>query len=76
MFERIRDFREDRQYTQQEIAKLLNISQATYSDYENEKIIIPISALIKLALFYDTSVDYLVGLTDEPKSQPRGKEYR
>lgn len=56
--------REDRDLTQIEVANYLHISQATYSDYESGKINVPFEALRKLADFYDTSVDYLLGRTD------------
>lgn len=60
-FPRIRDLREDSDKKQIEVAKYLNIDQSTYSDYENGKINVPIEQLIKLANFYDVSLDYLVG---------------
>ena len=61
---RIRDLREDNDHKQKDIAKLLNISQATYSRYETGDLEIPHSALQILADFYETSVDYLLGRTD------------
>lgn len=64
---RIRDIREDNDYTQTEIAKLLNCTQQTYSRYESGEITIDIGSLIILAKFYNTSVDYLLGLTDITK---------
>ena len=63
---RIRDIREDRDLTQLEIAKILNCTQQTYSRYETGEITIDINNLEKLAIFYSTSVDYLIGLTDNP----------
>lgn len=72
--ERLRDMREDRDLYQADIAKLLNISQQTYSRYENDDISIDKDSLIKLALFYNTSVDYLLKLTDERKPYPRKKQ--
>ncbi len=62
---RIRDIREDRDLTQAEVAKILNCTQQTYSRYETGEITIDINNLEKLALFYNTSIDYLVGLTDD-----------
>lgn len=62
---RLRDLREDNDLNQKDIAALLNIKQNTYSQYENEKRDIPLSALWKLADFYKTSIDYLVGRTDK-----------
>ena len=56
--------REDRDLTQQELANYLHVSQATYSEYESGKINVPFESLWKIADFYDTSVDYLLGRTD------------
>ena len=63
-FKRIRDLREDNDKYQKDIANLLGISQQYYSEYESGKRTIPIQHLITLAKYYDTSIDYLVGLTD------------
>lgn len=70
-FIRIRNLREDKDLYQKDIAKLLEISQQYYSEYELGKRTIPITHLIKLAKFYNVSLDYLVGLTDEPKPYSR-----
>jgi len=67
MFRRVRDLREDNDLTQKQLAELLQIHQTTYSDYELGNLNIPVDILIRLAGFYKTSVDYLVGLTDDPK---------
>jgi len=72
-FERIRNLRIDRDLTQEQIAKELNLKQNTYSQYEIGVIKYPIDALIKLARFYNTSVDYLLELTDNPKPYERKK---
>ena len=61
---RFKDIREDRDLKQSDIAKMLNTTQATYSRYESGNINIPVDVLIKLAKFYNTSIDYLVGLTN------------
>ena len=61
---RIRDLREDRDLTQTAIAKILGCTQQTYSRYESGEITIDIYNLIKLAKFYNTACDYLLGLTD------------
>ncbi|MBR2987110.1 MAG: helix-turn-helix transcriptional regulator [Clostridia bacterium] len=61
---RLRDLREDSDITQAELAEHLHIRQNTYSQYENGQRQIPLALLIKLADFYHTSIDYLVGLTD------------
>lgn len=62
---RIRDLREDNDLTQSQIAKILGCTQQTYSRYESGEITIDIHSLIKLAKYYKTSVDYLVGLTNK-----------
>lgn len=64
-FVRIRDLREDHDLYQKDVAKILDISQQYYSEYENGKRVIPVLHLIKLAKFYNVSVDYLVGLTND-----------
>ncbi len=66
MFKRLRDMREDRDLTQAQMAALLNIHQTTYSDYELGNLNVPIEVFIKLADFYDTSIDFLAGVTDNP----------
>lgn len=67
---RIRDLREDADYTQEYIAHLLHINQKTYSRYETTEHAIPLAVLCFLADFYDTSVDYLLGRTDIRKPYP------
>lgn len=64
MYRRIRDLREDNDLLQRTLAAYLHCSQQTYSDYENGKTDIPTAVLIKLAQFYHTSTDYLLGLSD------------
>ena len=64
MFERIRNLREDRDISQSQMAQYLQVHQTTYSDYELGNLNWPIDILIKLAKLYETSIDYLVGLTD------------
>ena len=61
---KIKDLREDHDLTQKELAKILNCSQQTYSRYETGEITINIESLIILANFYNTSIDYLVGITN------------
>ena len=63
---RLKDIREDRDLKQQEIASYLHIKQNTYSQYENGHRQIPIDLLIKLSEYYKTSVDYLLGVSDDP----------
>lgn len=71
MYPRIRDLREDKDLTQENLSSLLNISQTTYSRYEKGILDIPSQSLIKLARYYSTSIDYLLGLTDIDKPYPR-----
>ena len=67
----LRDLREDNDLTQTNIAKLLNIKQNTYSQYESGVRQIPIDTIVKLCKFYNTSVDYIIGLTNEKRPYPR-----
>ncbi|MCI8404645.1 MAG: helix-turn-helix transcriptional regulator [Clostridia bacterium] len=71
MILRLKDLREDRDMKQEEIAEILNIAQRTYSGYETGNRMIPYTCLISLARFYNTSVDYILGLTDEQRPYPR-----
>ena len=71
MYERIRHFREDHDLTQKELAAYLRCSQVCYSHYELGRRDIPTDVLIRLADFYLTSVDYLLGLTDETAPYPK-----
>lgn len=71
---RIRSLREDNDLTQEQISKMLNISQVAYSYYELNKRNIPIELLCKLADFYNTSVDYLLYRTDELKPYSQNKK--
>ena len=64
MYRRFRDLREDNDLTQTQIAKMLGMSQTGYSKYETGENDIPTQVLIKLADFYKTSIDYLLGRTD------------
>ena len=64
MYKRIRDLREDRDLKQKDIAEYLKCSQVCYSYYENGQRDIPTDVLIKLSAFYDTSIDYLLGQTN------------
>ena len=73
MYTRIRNLREDKDLTQKQIGKLLNMSQTGYNQYEIGKNDIPTIVLIKLSKFYNTSIDYILGLTDEIKPYPRIK---
>ncbi len=66
MYKRIRDLREDHDLTQKEMAKSLNCSQQVYSNYELGQRDIPTDVLIKLSRFYGVSVDYILGISDDP----------
>ena len=66
MYPRIRDLREDHDMSQTELAKKLGMSQTGYSKYETGENDIPTSILIELARLYNTSIDYLLGETDNP----------
>lgn len=74
MYRRIRDLREDRDLLQKDLADYLNCSQVCYSNYEIGKRDIPTETLSKLAEFYNTSTDYLLGRTDEKKPYPKSKQ--
>lgn len=68
---RLRELREDNSMSQAEMAKLLGCSQQTYSRYETHTTEIPLEQLIFLADYYDTSVDYLLGITNHNEPYPR-----
>ena len=70
MYTRIRDLREDRDLTQTQVAQMLSMSQTGYSKYETGENDIPTIVLIKLARFYGTSIDYLLGQTDRLTRYP------
>ena len=67
MYARIRDLRQDRDMNQTQIAQMLGMSQTGYSKYETGENDIPTAILIKLARFYNTSIDYLLGETNDPR---------
>lgn len=73
MYRRIRDLREDRDLYQKDLAEVLQCSQVCYSHYEIGKRDIPTDVLIKLANYYGTSIDYLLGQTDERRPYPKSK---
>ena len=70
---RLRDLREDNDITQKALAEHLHIRQNTYSQYENGQRQVPIDILIQLAYYFETSVDYILELTDIRNPYPRGK---
>ena len=69
IYKRIRDLREDRDLTQKDLARILNCSQQVYSNYELGQRDIPTYVLIKLSSYYNVSVDYILGISDNPKIQ-------
>lgn len=68
--DRIRALREDHDYTQSQIADILNIGQRTYADYELGKTRIPVDSLIKLAEFYDVDMNYIAGISNTANKFP------
>ena len=73
-FTRIKDLREDNDKTQNTIAKELKITRQQYSLYETGRRTIPVDLLIKLAFYYNTSTDYLLGITNEINPYVRNKK--
>ena len=71
---RLKDLREDKDLLQKDIAKILNIAQRTYSGYETEAREMSYDLLKKVAIFYNTSIDYIVGLTNTKEPYPRNKK--
>ena len=67
IYKRIRDLREDKDKTQRELAVALNCSQQVYSNYELGQRDIPTDILIKLSKYYNVSVDYILGISDNPR---------
>ena len=76
MDNRLKNLREDKDKYQKEIAEILKISQQYYSEYEKGKRPIPVEYLKKLAIYYNTSIDYIVYLTNETKPYPKKSSYR
>ncbi len=70
---RLKDLREDMDLTQKEIANMLNCSQTTYSRYETGDLNVPNEVLKQLAKFYKTSVDYILGITNDKKPYKRNR---
>ena len=73
VYSRIRSLREDNDLTQKKIASILNMSQTGYSKYETGENDIPTRILINLSFYYNTSIDYLLGITDVQKPYARSK---
>ncbi len=76
MYPRIRALREDRDLNQTTVAKMLHMSQTGYSKYETGENDLPTAVLIRLAQYYQTSIDYLLGLTDRTEPYPREDNQR
>ncbi len=70
MYRRIRDLREDRDMSQTTVARMLGMSQTGYSKYETGENDIPTAVLIKLARYYEVSIDYLLGESNTPQRNP------
>lgn len=73
LYEHLRGLREDRDLSQTDMAQLLNVHQTTYSGYELGTLNIPVPILICLAEYFQTSIDFLLGLTDDPRPYPKPK---
>ena len=73
MYRRIRDLREDKDWTQKQVSAFLNCSQQVYSNYELGQRDVPTQILLALAKLHNTSIDYLLGNTDEPTPYPKAK---
>ena len=69
--ERILALREDNDFNQTEISKVLNIAQTTYSDYEKGKVRISVDCLIKLARFYNVDLNYITGVSNIKRPFPK-----
>ena len=70
-FQRLKDLRDDKDLSQAEVAGLLNIRPTVYSRYERGAQTIPLQHLLKLADFYNTSTDYILGRTNQQKPYPK-----
>lgn len=73
-YKRLKDLREDNDYTQEVIAEKLKISRPQYSLYESGKRDIPVDLLSILAKLYNTSIDFIVGDTDNPTRYSKSKK--
>lgn len=73
IYERIRNLREDKDITQAQLGAAINVTQRNYSYYEKGERMIPPEVLGRIADFYGTSVDYLMGRTDKKQAYPKAK---
>ncbi len=76
LYPRLRNLKEDKDMTQRQLAAILHCSQRIYSNYERGDVDIPTDILISLAIIYDTSVDYLLELTDEKVPYKKSKKIK
>lgn len=67
-YERVKGLREDKDLKQEDLARILQTSQSYYAQYENGKRPIPFERMITIAEFYDVSLDYLAGRTNNPEN--------
>lgn len=78
-YPRLKDLREDKDLSQEEVARILETEQSYYAKYENGVRPIPFERVIKLALFYDVSIDYIAGLTNDKRGrgfkEQKNKQY-
>ncbi|WWR15291.1 helix-turn-helix transcriptional regulator [Lachnospiraceae bacterium JLR.KK008] len=74
MYSRLRDLREDKDLSQKDMSTILSMSQTGYSKYETGENDIPTAILVELAVYHNTSVDYLLNLTDIKQPYPRAKK--
>jgi len=72
-YDRIRNLREDKDLTQEQVGREINVPQRTYAYYEAGQRMIPPHVLVALAIFHNVSIDYLVGLTDDKTPLKRSK---
>lgn len=70
-YNRIRDLREDRDYTQNEVIKILKMHKTTYTNYEQGKREPPFEFIIKIAKLYNVTIDYIAGITNNPTPLPK-----
>ena len=72
--DRIRDLREDNDYSQATVSEVLHVAQTTYSDYENGKVRIPVECIIELSRFYDVDLNYICDVSDEKCEFPKKRK--
>lgn len=72
-YQRIRDLREDKDLTQNELVEILQMHKTTYTNYEQGKREPPFEFIVQLALFYDVTIDYIAGLTNTPRQLEKKK---